>query len=161
MITPEEICQYESMLAGQRRLKDKGIKITSIDKVPNAIQKLKKEMDNKEISYWADFIEEELTVTPWNLTSSYLKTKGEKGMMRITGVGDPTHGNCGFSFVRLPMKLPNTEKAFTKNDPSDYLPTNMTVTGTNADLRTLTKEDVTKALIKLGCRKDDLHGLGR
>ena len=37
----------------------------------------------------------------------------------------------------------------------------MTVTGTNADLRTLTKEDVTKALIKLGCRKDDLHGLGR
>ena len=59
------------------------------------------------------------------------------------------------------MKLPNTEKAFTKNDPSDYLPTNMTVTGTNADLRTLTKEDVTKALIKLGCRKDDLHGLGR
>ena len=47
MITPEEICQYESMLAGQRRLKDKGIKITSIDKVPNAIQKMKKEMDNK------------------------------------------------------------------------------------------------------------------
>ena len=161
MITPEEICQYESMLAGQRRLKDKGIKITSIDKVPNAIQKLKKEMDNKKISFWADFIEEELTVTPWNLTSSYLKTKGEKGMMRITGVGDPTHGMCGFSFVRLPMKLPNTEKAFIKNDPSDYLPTNMTVTGTNADLRTLTKEDVTKALINLGCHKDDLHGLGR
>ena len=82
-------------------------------------------------------------------------------MMRITGVGDPTHGICGFSFVRLPMKLPNTERAFTRNDPSDYLPTNMTVTGTNADLRTLTKEDVTKALLALGCHPDDLQGLGR
>ncbi|OMJ72784.1 hypothetical protein SteCoe_28703 [Stentor coeruleus] len=161
MITPEEICQFESMLAGQRRLKDKGIKITSIDKVPNAIQKLKKEMDNKDINYWADFIEEELTVTPWNLTSSYLKTKGEKGMMRIEGLGDPTHGACGFSFVRLPMKLPNTEKAFTKNDPSAYLPVNMTVTGTNADLRTLTKDDVNKVLLRLGCKKEELEGLGR
>ena len=161
LITPEEICQYESMLAGQRRLKDKGIKITSIDKVPNAIQKLKKEMDNKEISYLADFIEEELTITPWNLTSSYLKTKGEKGMMRITGVGDPTHGNCGFSFVRLPMKLPNLEKPSTKNDPSDYLPTNMAVTGTEADLRTLTKEDVRKLLLKMGCKREEIQHIGR
>lgn len=161
MITPEEICQYESMLAGQRRLKDKGVKITSIDKVPNAIQKLKKEMDNKEINYLADFIEEELTITPWNLTSSYLKTKGEKGMMRITGIGDPTHGNCGFSFVRLPMKLPNLEKPITKNDPSDYLPTNMAVTGTNADLRTLTKDDVRKLLLKMGYRKEEVQGIGR
>ena len=161
LITPEEICQYESMLAGQRRLKDKGIKITSIDKVPNAIQKLKKEMENKEISYLADFIEEELTITPWNLTSSYLKTKGEKGMMRITGVGDPTHGNCGFSFVRLPMKLPNLEKPNTKNDPSDYLPTNMAVTGTEADLRTLTKEDVRKLLLKMGCKREEIQHIGR
>lgn len=64
MITPENMCQYESMLSGQRRLKDKGIKTTSIDKIPNAIQKLKKEMGNKNINYLADYIEEELTITP-------------------------------------------------------------------------------------------------
>lgn len=28
-------------------------------------------------------------------------------MMRIEGIGDPTSGMCGYSFVKLPMKLPN------------------------------------------------------
>jgi hypothetical protein len=161
MITPEEICQYESMLAGQRRLKDKGLNITSIDKVPIAIQKLKKEMENKDISYLADLIEEELTITPWNLTSSYLKTKDEKGLMRITGIGDPTHGYCGFSFVRLTSKDPNPEKPDSRNDPSDYLPGNMAVTGTEADLRKLTKEDIKKLLLKIGNRKEEIENIGR
>jgi hypothetical protein len=161
LITPENICEYESMLTGQLRLQDKGISITSIDKVPCAIQKLKKELNDKRTSYLANYIEEELIVTPWNLTSSYITTKQNKGMMRIEGIGDPTCGHCGYSFVRLPMKLPQNDKTSVKNDPSKYLPTNRMVTGTSADLRTLTMDKAKKLLLKLGKTDKEIEGLPR
>jgi len=159
MITPENLCQYESMLAGQRLLNDKGIRITSIDKVPNAIQKLKKEVSDKKISRVASYIEEELTITPWNLTSSYVRSKTENGMMRIEGLGDPTSGHCGFSFVRLPMKIPNFEKPNEKTDPSNYLTPGEG--NARADLRTLTVAQLRAKLIKMGYKDDQLENKGR
>jgi hypothetical protein len=94
------------MKAGETRLADKGISITTIDKLPFSIQKLRNEIPDTRIKYLAsNVIENELTITPWNLTSNYITTLQSKSMMRIEGIGDPTHGNGGFSFVKLPLKL--------------------------------------------------------
>ena len=51
-------------------------------------------------------IEEELLTTPWNLSQSYLFSKQNKGMMVLNGIGDPSNGHGGFSFLKLPMKSP-------------------------------------------------------
>jgi hypothetical protein len=160
LITPEKICQYESMLAGQLSLHNRGISITSIDKLPAAVQKLKKEVIEPRTAYLAGYIEDELMVTPWNLTSSYIMTKQNKGMMRIEGVGDPTHGLCGYSFVRLPMKLPQNDKPV-QNETSKNTPFNKIVTGTDADLRKLSMAEVKRKLVQLGCPEDRIEGLPR
>lgn len=160
LITPEEICQYESMLSGQLSLHNRGISITSIDKLPAAVQKLKKEVMEPRTAYLAGYIEQELMITPWNLTSSYIITKQNKGMMRIEGVGDPTYGNCGYSFVRLPMKLPQNDKPVTA-DPSKVPAANRMVTGTDSDLRKLSMAVVKNKLVQLGCPEDRIEGLPR
>jgi len=41
---------------------------------------------------------EELSMTSWNLTSSYMS----KSKMYLNGPADPTNGNGGYSFVKKP-----------------------------------------------------------
>lgn len=71
-------------------------------------------------------------------------------MMKIDGLGDPTSGVCGYSFVRLPMKVPNSERPQSQNDPSLFLGSNRMVTGTTADLRTLTMAKAKEKLLSFG-----------
>lgn len=48
----------------------------------------------------AKLIWEELNLTSWNLSQSFIS----KSKMYLTGVGDPTNGNGGYSYVKKPLK---------------------------------------------------------
>jgi len=65
-------------------------------------------------------------------------------MLLLEGVGDPSYGNGGISFLRMPLKV-SSEECLTKAkssrlslNPAILNPKQ--VTGTDADLRKLTKD---------------------
>ena len=100
-------------------------------------------------------------LTPWNLTDSYICTKQSKGMMKIDGEGDPTSDHCGYTFIKAPMKLPHcSDKTEIESsaDPSKYP---RIVTGTDADLRKLSKNDLMEKIMTFGVRRDRVEKLKR
>ncbi|EHY66118.1 hypothetical protein NERG_00814 [Nematocida ausubeli] len=89
-VTPEKVCQYESMLAEERRLKDAGIVLASVEEDAGD--------------------DEELKLTVWNCTRNFVNAAGGKGVLEISGAGDPTGIGEGFSFVRARKKEREAEE---------------------------------------------------
>lgn len=85
-VTPEQVCQYESMVAEERRLKDAGIVLAS---------GTEQEGENQA---------EELKLAVWNLTRNFVNACNGRGLLELTGAGDPTGVGEGASFVRLRIK---------------------------------------------------------
>ncbi|KAH9095116.1 hypothetical protein Ae201684P_022194 [Aphanomyces euteiches] len=124
-VSPESVCLYESMMSGHQRLLDMGLtKQFTPNGVQDAISHLMKRLKNREQTsieekkLWdqdpviinlrndiqiARSINEQLLLTPWNLTNGYvechLQGKGS-GMLLLGGIGDPSARGEGFSFVR-------------------------------------------------------------
>ena len=164
-ISPENICQFESCQFGIYKLREVGIKnLTNADKISYATNKY---INNKTTlpkeQYFARVIEEQLLTTPWNITQNYLQSKINKGMLSIKGIGDPSNGNGGYSFLKMPVKSYNENK--TLKEEMDVLKNQnkniKTVTGTDADLRKLSKEDIKIKLIQLGVEEDAIQKMGR
>ncbi|OWZ16632.1 Transcription initiation factor TFIID subunit 1 [Phytophthora megakarya] len=122
----------------------------------------------------ARYINEQLQLTPWNLTNNYvechLQGKGS-GMLQLGGIGDPTGRGEGFSFVRVPQS-----RAKKKDGEEDAAPTNESkisaetaavqkavaaVTGTTADLRKLKMKEAGDVLRNLGLADADIKKLRR
>jgi len=80
-VTPEQVCQYESMLAEERRLKDAGVALAATEE--EGIE------------------EEELKLAVWNMTRNFTNAASGKGMLELAGPGDPTGIGEGFSFLRV------------------------------------------------------------
>ena len=84
-------------------------------------------------------------------------------MLSIKGIGDPSNGNGGYSFLKMPVKSYNENK--TLKEEMDVLKNQnkniKTVTGTDADLRKLSKEDIKIKLIQLGVEEDAIQKMGR
>jgi transcription initiation factor TFIID subunit 1 len=53
----------------------------------------------------AKLIESEVLSSPWNLSSSFIKVKQDSSMMLLNGVGDPSFGHGGYSFIKMPLKI--------------------------------------------------------
>lgn len=91
LVTPEMVCQYESMLAGQQRLNDAGF------------------MDSPEIQGEGDDIIDnesaEIRLAPWNLSANFINATMGKCTLQLRGLGDPTGRGEGFSFVKIPQKM--------------------------------------------------------
>ncbi|CAI5732267.1 unnamed protein product [Hyaloperonospora brassicae] len=122
----------------------------------------------------ARYINEQLQLTPWNLTNNYvechLQGKGS-GMLQLGGIGDPTGRGEGFSFVRVPQS-----RAKKKDGEEDAAPTTESkisaetaavqkavaaVTGTTADLRKLKMKEAGDVLRNLGLADADIKKLRR
>ncbi|KAE9358943.1 hypothetical protein PF008_g2467 [Phytophthora fragariae] len=122
----------------------------------------------------ARYINEQLQLTPWNLTNNYvechLQGKGS-GMLQLGGIGDPTGRGEGFSFVRVPQS-----RAKKKDGEEDAAPTAESkisaesaavqkavaaVTGTTADLRKLKMKEAGDVLRNLGLADADIKKLRR
>ena len=52
----------------------------------------------------ARLVAEELHLTSWNLSQSFLTAKQTQGRLYLGGFGDPTNGHGGYSFVKKPLK---------------------------------------------------------
>ena len=165
LITPENICQFESCQFGIYKLREVGIKnLTNADKISYATNKYKNNKTTQEKEkYCAKVIEENLLTTPWNITQNYLQSKQTKGMLSIKGIGDPSNGNGGYSFLKMPVKSYNENK--TLKEDMDVLKNQnkniKTVTGTDADLRKLSKEDIKIKLIQMGFDEEQVKKFGR
>ena len=165
LITPENICQFESCQFGIYKLREVGIKnLTNADKISYATNKyINNKTTQEKEKYCAKVIEENLLTTPWNITQNYLQSKQTKGMLSIKGIGDPSNGNGGYSFLKMPVKSYNENK--TLKEDMDVLKNQnkniKTVTGTDADLRKLSKEDIKIKLIQMGFDEEQVRKFGR
>ena len=90
LITPEMACNFESMLAGQARLQDMSIdRLTTTAGVNTAIAQID-ELGDRQLSEQARVIDEQLKLTPWNITSNFINAMQGKGQLQLTGTGDPS-----------------------------------------------------------------------
>jgi len=86
-------------------------------------------------------------------------------MLSIKGTGDPSNGHGGYSFLKMPVKTYNENNKSIKEEIDNLKKANnnlvKTVTGTDADLRKLSKEDIKLKLIQLGIEDDYINKLSR
>lgn len=95
MVTPEMVCLYEAMLAGQRHLEDAGYGkdgSTGVADEDDGGGGEGKEMD----------VEQQLA--PWIITRNFLQATQNKSMLRLYGPGDPTGRGEAFDFRWISMK---------------------------------------------------------
>ena len=107
----------------------------------------------------AQFIYEELQLAPWNLTGEFLDVhkKGEgTGMMKLTGLGDPSGQGEGFSFIREADAKPS------KSVGNGALNAEIKkITGTEDDLRKLTMKQMAALLRSYGMAQKQIDTLKR
>ncbi|KAK6916163.1 Transcription initiation factor TFIID subunit 1, histone acetyltransferase domain [Dillenia turbinata] len=142
MVSPENVCAYESMQAGLYRLKRLGI--TKLIQ-PGGLSYAMNQLPDEAIALAAaSHIERELQITPWNLSSNFDRENIER--LEITGVGDPSGRGLGFSYVRIAPKAPVSNATVKKKSAIGR--GGSTVTGTDADLRRLSMEAAREVLLK-------------
>ncbi|KAG7357332.1 DUF3591 domain containing protein [Nitzschia inconspicua] len=104
------------------------------------------------------FIFEELELCPWHLTGEFIDVhkKGEgSGMMKLTGLGDPTGIGEGFSFLREADTKPS------KNVGGAQTAEMKKITGTEDDLRKLTMKQMGRILKSYGMAQKQIDTLKR
>lgn len=108
----------------------------------------------------ATFIYEELQLMPWNTTSEFIDVHRNgvgTGMMKLTGVGDPSGRGEGFNFVREEVK---SQKASGNTDGALSAQIKK-ITGTDNDLRKLTMKQMAKLLRSYGMSQQKIDTLKR
>ncbi|CAA6659835.1 unnamed protein product [Spirodela intermedia] len=146
MVTPENVCCYESMQAGLYRLKQLGIgRLTHPIGLSSAMNQL------------------ELLITSWNLSSNFVACTNQDRenieRLEITGVGDPSGRGLGFSYVRVTPKAPLTSAVVKKKASAGR--GGSTVTGTDADLRRLSMDAAREVLLKFNVPDEQIGKLTR
>nr|XP_043638575.1 transcription initiation factor TFIID subunit 1 isoform X2 [Erigeron canadensis] len=160
MVSPEDVCRFESMLAGMYRLKRLGISMTQPAGLSSAMNQLPAEAIALAA---ASHIERELQITPWTLSGNFVactnQDKGNIEKLEITGVGDPSGRGLGFSYVRTASKAPVSNATAKKKVPVTRGV--LQVTGTDADLRRLSMKAAREVLIKFNVPEDQIAKLTR
>lgn len=170
---PDDVALYECMLAGAQRLQDIGIeRLHHVNiQLHSAVQSFG---DGHPLRRAAKLIEEELLLTPWNLTSNFVNAMQGKCLLQLTGFGDPSGRGEAFSFVRQPQKIVGNKKEedsksniFTEKTVTSGLQgilglgDRSAVTGTDADLRKLSLEHARDLLLEFGVGEDEIASMGR
>ena len=95
-----------------------------------------------------------IVTAPWNLTGNFLGCRQKNDMLLLEGVGDPSNGHGGYSYLKMPLKV-QTDQCMAKARASrasinPAIKNPKSVTGTDADLRKLTKNGIKQKLLDLG-----------
>lgn len=93
LMTPEMICQHESMLSGQQRLNDSGFMEAPDTQIG---------LDDE---FTVDNESGEIRLAPWNLSSNFINATTAKCTLQLHGIGDPSGRGEAFSFVKVPLKM--------------------------------------------------------
>jgi transcription initiation factor TFIID subunit 1 len=124
---------------------------------------LKKNADYPHKQIIGKVIGEELQTTAWNLSSNFLLAKQTQARLYLTGVGDPTNGHGGYSYVKKPLKTSRYDKddAAKAHQASSETPGKNAVAGTDADLRRLKKKELIEYAMTQGYEREHLAKLPR
>ncbi|GKZ00022.1 hypothetical protein MPSEU_000955600 [Mayamaea pseudoterrestris] len=129
------------------------------EKAASELESLQKSLRQKhEI---AKFIYEELQLTPWHLTGEFIEVhkKGDgTGMMKLTGLGDPSGQGEGFSFLREVDSKPVKSIGANNDALSEQV---KKITGTDCDLRKLTMKQMAALLRHYGMDDKYINTLKR
>jgi hypothetical protein len=109
----------------------------------------------------AKFIYEELQLAPWHLAGEFIDVhkKGEgTGMMKLTGLGDPSGVGEGYSFLREQDTKASKSVGSTAMQQSAQL---KKITGTEDDLRKLTMKQMARILRSYGMAQKQIDTLKR
>jgi len=109
----------------------------------------------------AKFIYEELQLAPWNITGELIDVhiKGDgSGMMKLTGLGDPSGIGEGFSFLREVDTKPSKSAS---SGPIGQTAEMKKITGTSDDLRKLTMKQMGRILKSYGMASKHIDTLKR
>jgi len=85
MVTPENICQYESMLSAERRMQDLGYKC------------LETEDEDQEYDFFAP---------SWYLSRNFVNAANGRGLLELSGSNDPSDSEA-FSFRKIKLRKGN------------------------------------------------------
>lgn len=94
LVTPEMVCQYESMQAGQQRLIDAGL-ISALDQLNDEFDDLE---DDDAI------LDDEVKNAPWITTRNLISASLGKTQLLMNPQADPTGRGEGFAFKRASNK---------------------------------------------------------
>jgi len=109
----------------------------------------------------AKFIYEELQLAPWHITGELtdVHIKGDgSGMMKLTGLGDPSGIGEGFSFLREADTKANKSSG---SGPMGQTAEMKKITGTSDDLRKLTMKQMGRILRSYGMPQKQVDTLKR
>jgi hypothetical protein len=154
LVTLEEICAFDSMLAGQERLQKLGIKsLTNVSpQLTQAVQSIPDDHPLKEV---AVFVEQELQLTPWNLTSNFVLALSGQALLQLSGFGDPSGRGEAFSYLRMALKIP-PKKVEEKEKEQKVV-----VHQTDADLRKLHLKEAQDILRRWGVPEAEILAMKR
>ncbi|MCO5553715.1 hypothetical protein L7F22_007241 [Adiantum nelumboides] len=161
MLTPENVCTYESMQAGLYHLKRIGVsKLTQPSGLSAAMNQLP---DEALVLAAASHLERELQLTPWNLSCNFVAAtmhgRGSLERLEITGAGDPSGRGLGFSYLRAAPKPPSSTALVEKKAAAAR--GGGAVTGTDADLRRLSMDAAREVLLKFNVPESQIEKLTR
>ncbi|CAK63292.1 unnamed protein product (macronuclear) [Paramecium tetraurelia] len=145
-ITANQVCLYESMLHSSYLLQEFGLReLKNSDKMKKTLQEYLSR-NPQDFNSWviARRVEDELNMTAWSLSQSFLNSANQTGRMLLYGIGDPTSGHGGLNYIKKPLKARGEkgQNAIQEKKPS--------VMGTENDLRKLHVEDIQNISSKLG-----------
>mmetsp|Transcript_14870 Transcript_14870/g.34538 ORF Transcript_14870/g.34538 Transcript_14870/m.34538 type:complete len:1602 (-) Transcript_14870:1429-6234(-) len=109
----------------------------------------------------AKFIYEELQLAPWHITGELtdVHIKGDgSGMMKLTGLGDPSGIGEGFSFLREADNKPSKSSGASAMGQTAEM---KKITGTSDDLRKLTMKQMGRILKSYGMAQKQVDTLKR
>eukprot|EP00958_Prasinococcus_capsulatus_P015878 scaffold1722_cov380-Prasinococcus_capsulatus_cf.AAC.10 len=154
LVPPEQVCSYESMQDGYQRLIKMGVtRLVGTQGLHSAAQLVSVHSEAKKA---AAFIEKELLLAPWNVTASFMLAMQGKGVMQVTGFGDPSGRGKLISYLTVQNK-----ETVSAPDGKKIGPKNGSVTGTDADLRKLSMKDSEEILLKYGMTLEEIKKLKR
>ena len=133
LVTPEAICQYESMMAEQQRLSDAEILLYDPFN-SNEVDVIQDEIEDEEAggpgaslnpakksttSKRTKEMEELNQAAPWNTTANFLGAVAGRCTLKLRGSGDPSGRGESFSFVKAPGEK-GTSSAVANSAGSEY-----------------------------------------
>eukprot|EP00039_Didymoeca_costata_P014306 m.229866 g.229866 ORF g.229866 m.229866 type:complete len:1306 (-) comp15993_c0_seq1:6139-10056(-) len=159
MVSPEQVCAYESMQAGLVRLKQMGYRKGELNEDYDA----EKEDEEEKRDNIAVF--DELRMAPWRVTADFIAHLQGKCLMYITGPAEPTGAGEGFAYLRKPNKPAVTNDATAKRlKPQEGISSQKKegVAHSDKDLRKLTVQAASAMLVnRYGMKEADFKGLPR
>ena len=156
IISPEQLCTYYSMQAGEQRLRDAGYTGTAISS----------EAEDEDSDDDVGKIEDEIMTAPWRTTKHYLAAMQGKYTLNVNGIADPTGCNQGFAYMKMPKRA-SAQTPMTPMTPMGLSPSlgdrpRANIRGTDADLRKLRVNEARSVLkTKFNIPDSTLKDMGR